>query len=60
MIRRTGGSVIMTNKYDPTRKRSASKRKAKKILKHGKVKGRKMSKNQERFFYAQVARPPND
>jgi hypothetical protein len=50
----------MTNDYDPTRKRSATRTKAKKILKHGKVNGRTLSKKQERFLYAQVARPPND
>jgi len=60
MIRRTGGAIIMTNDYDPTRKRSATRTKAKKILKHGKVNGRTLSKKQERFLYAQVARPPND
>ena len=49
------GALVVDNKYDPTRKRLR-----KQIKKHGKVKGRKLSKKQERFLYAQVARPPND
>ena len=37
MIEVRNGAIIVTNKYDPKRKRSMTKKKAEKILKHGKV-----------------------
>ena len=49
---------MVENKYTP--KRSVTKKKAKKILKHGKVKGRKLTPKQKRFLYAKVPRPPVD
>jgi hypothetical protein len=60
MIEVRNGAIIVTNKYDPKRKRSMTKKKAEKILKHGKVKGKKVTPKQKRFLYAKVPRPPVD